>query len=131
MAFLLVLPLFLPALHATQAQYQSGKILSVEEKTNTRVLYYLVNTPVTKDETYYEISVQMKDEVFICRFTPRHAADIPPPEWIPGSAVQARVSEKHLLLRRPEGGIDLDLAIAKRRTVKDESSSPPAASPKN
>lgn len=120
-----------PAVHAVKAEYQSGKIVSVDEKTSSRILYYLVNTPITKDETYYEIVVQLGDEVFTCKYTPRHAADIPPPEWIPGSAVQAKIREKHLLMRRPDGGDDLDVAIAKRTQMKAETVGPPSASPKN
>ncbi len=32
------------------------KIITVEKKFHERVLYYLVNTPVTQDDPYYELS---------------------------------------------------------------------------
>lgn len=117
-ALLLLLAACAPLGYAAKAEYQPGKIVAVDEKTSTRVLYYLVNTPVTKDETYYEISVQVKDQILTGKYTPRHSADIPPPQWIPGADVKVRLSEKHMLLQPPEGGPDLDVAIAKRKPVE-------------
>ncbi len=57
----------------------------VEKKSHERVLYYLVNTPVTQDDPYYEISLQQGTWLYLAEYTPRHAADSLPDEWKPGA----------------------------------------------
>ena len=52
-------------------QYVDGTIIEkVQQKTTTRVLYYQVDTPITRDDPYYEISVQIKDKVYFGRHIP-------------------------------------------------------------
>jgi len=104
------------SLFAVEKQYQSAEILKVEQKTNTRVLYYIVNTPITKDEPYYEVSLRLADTIYFARYTPRHSEDTLPEEWSVGSAVQARVNGRHLFIKRPSG-TDVDLVITKRKAV--------------
>ncbi len=112
-AFLLVT--FLPGLCATRPNnYQAAKIVNVEQKTRSRVLYYLVNTPVEKEEPYFEISVQVKDTVYTGEYSTRHAADSPPAEWLPGTEVEARV-EKHFIFIKREYGEDLRLITTEHR----------------
>ncbi len=66
---------------AAEKTYQTGKIVDIQQKKTTRVLYYQVNTPITKDEPYYEVSVQVKDTIYVGDYTPRHSADTLPDEW--------------------------------------------------
>src|ERR1700674_3950765 len=80
-AALLTVLLFFPNLHAAEKQFETGRIVTVEKKFHTRVLYYLVNTPVTQDDPYYEVSLQLGDMVLLTEFTPRHAADDLPDGW--------------------------------------------------
>jgi hypothetical protein len=110
--FLVVAQLF-----AAEKSFQPGTIVDVQQKTNTRVLYYIVNTPVTKDEPYYEVSVQVKDMLYTGRYAPRHAEDTLLEEWKPGSAVEARIEGRQLLLKRVSGA-GMQLAIIKREAVK-------------
>ncbi len=49
---------------AVEKPYQTGKIVDVQRKVETRVLYYLVNTPVTQDDPYYEVSVRLGTTVY-------------------------------------------------------------------
>ena len=84
-AVLLMLLLSLPALQAAEKQYGPGRIVSLEKKAHERVLYYLVNTPVTQDDPYYEISLQQGTWLYLAEYTPRHAADSLPDEWKPGA----------------------------------------------
>ena len=65
----------LTVLRAAERQYVPGQIVTVEKKFHERVLYYLVNTPVTQDDPYYELSLRSGDLVFLTEYTPRHAAD--------------------------------------------------------
>jgi hypothetical protein len=106
-----------PTLYAVEKQYQTATVVEVQQKTNTRVLYYVVDTPITKDEPYYEVSVQLKDMVYLCRYVPRHAQDTLPVEWGSGATVAARVEGRHLFVKRP-GGNDVDFVVAKRTAVR-------------
>jgi|SRR5581483_33165 len=97
---------------AAQKTYDTATIIDIQQKAHTRVLYYLVNTPVTQDDPYYEVSVQVKDAVFVGEYTPRHSDDTLP-DWKAGDKVQVRADKHHLYLKTP-GGSDLDLALVKR-----------------
>lgn len=108
-----------PSLHAVEKQYTSAKIIDLQQKTNTKVLYYLVNTPITHDEPYYEVSVQLKDTIYLGRYTPRHSSETLPEEWQPGSLIQVRVDTHHVFLKN-RSGVDVEFAIAKRTAVKSE-----------
>src|SRR5579863_3876554 len=102
-AILALLFLAQTALSGAEKRYQTGVITGIEQKVNTRILYYQVDTPITKDEPYYEVSVQIKDVIYLGRYIPRHADDGLPAEWSVGSSVEARVDEHHLFLKRPSG----------------------------
>ena|SRR5438309_952846 len=100
---------------AAQKTYDTGTIVDIQQKTHTRVLYYIVNTPVTKDDPYYEVSVQVKDVVLLGEYTPRHSDDSLP-DWKPGDKVEVRTDNHHLYLKSP-GGSDLNLDLVKRTPV--------------
>ncbi len=116
---LALLAAMVPSLHAVEKQYVSGQIIDVQQKTNTRVLYYQVDTPITRDEPYYEVSVRLEDTIYLGRYIPRHSSETLPEEWQPGSSVPARVDAHHLFLKKPSG-VDVEFAIAKRTAVKSE-----------
>ena len=101
---------------AAERPYSAGTIVDVQTKTNTRILYYVVDTPVTKDEPYFEVSVRMKDTIYLGRYIPRHASDTLPDEWTPGATVAARLEGRHLILKRPSG-VEMELAIVKHRAA--------------
>jgi len=106
-----------PALQAVAKQYLTATIIEVQQKTTTRILYYVVDTPITKDDPYFEVSVQIKDTAYVGRYAPKHADDTLPDEWVAGAIVQARVDGRHLFVKRPSGD-DVDFAIEKHTTVK-------------
>ena len=60
-AIAILLVLSLSSLCAAEKQFEPARIVSVEKKFYERVLYYLVNTPVTQDDPYYETSVKLGD----------------------------------------------------------------------
>lgn len=117
-----VLPL-LGQLFAVEKPYQQATITDVQQKVNTRVLYYIVNTPITKDEPYFEVSVQLKDMLYVGRYTPRHADDTLPDEWQSGFVVEARIQGRHLFLKRPSG-TEIQFVIVKQTIVKPGQTSP-------
>jgi hypothetical protein len=112
LGFLVVIALFSVAF-GVQSPYLDGSVIEVQKKATTRVLYYIVNTPVTQDDPYYEVQVRFKDTVYTAQYTPRHEEDSFLEDYKPETKVQARVEKRHLFLKR-EGGNDLDLVIVKR-----------------
>ena len=103
-----------PGMLAVEKQYQAGQIVDIQQKSNTRVLYYQVNTPITKDEPYFEVSVQVKDMIYTGDYTPRHAADTLPEEWnLPHAEVRVRLEKRSMFLTRPTGA-ELQFVITKR-----------------
>jgi hypothetical protein len=113
-AVLLTVLLSSLGLHAAEKQYVSGEIVTVEKKFHERVLYYLVNTPVTQDDPYYELSLRSGDVLLLTEFTPRHAADELPDGWKDGSKVELKLVDKHHVMVRQADGIELQLLIVKR-----------------
>jgi hypothetical protein len=117
LSFFVLLFLLLGSLSAAERPFQPATITDIQRKTNTRVLYYVVNTPITKDEPYFEISLQINDKVYLGRYVPRHADEALPDEWKPGFAVQSRLDGRHLFLKRPSGS-EMQLTILKTSTAK-------------
>ena len=107
----LLLLLLLPGLYAVE-QCQTGKILDVQQKARTRILYYPVNSAITRDEPYYELSIQLRDAVYVVEYTPRHSADTLPEDGRSGSEVQIKADKRHLFVKRP-GEMEADLVIVK------------------
>jgi hypothetical protein len=112
-AALLVLLLFSSRLYAAEKQYEPGRIVTVEKKFHERVLYYLVNTPITQDDPYYEVTLRLGNLVLLSEFTPRHAADDLPDGWIDNAPVQIKVTDKHHAWVKREGGMELQLLLVK------------------
>jgi hypothetical protein len=111
---------------ATKKQYVDGTIVDVQQKATTRVLYYQVDTPITQDDPYFEISVQLKDTVYFGRYTPMHSSDNLPEDWTAGSTVRARIDGRHLVLKRPSG-TEMSFAFTKNPVVKSAPGSSAAA----
>jgi hypothetical protein len=112
-AGLLVFLLSSSHLYAAEKQYEAGRIVTVEKKFHERVLYYLVNTPITQDDPYYEITLQLGNLALLTEFTPRHAADDLPDGWTENAKVQIKVTDKHHAWVRREGGMELQLLLVK------------------
>ena len=105
----------IPRLAAVQKPFQPGLILDVKQKIHERVLYYLVNTPITQADPYFEISVQLKNETCVGEYTPFHASETLPEEWKPDATVQVRIADKNVMyLKRPDGR-ELPFVIVKRQ----------------
>ncbi len=120
----------LPNLHAAEKPFLTGKILDVQQKTTTRVLYYQVDTPITKDEPYYEVSVQVKDTIYVGDYTPRHASATLPDEWnVPQTEVRVRLDKHYMFLTRP-AGTEVQFVIVKRMAAAPAKNSSEPPSPK-
>ncbi len=113
-AALLVLLLSSSHLYAAEKQFEAGRIVTVEKKFHERVLYYLVNTPITQDDPYYEVTLQLGNMALLTEFTPRHSADDLPDGWIDNAQVQIKVADKHHVWVKRDGGMELQLLLVKR-----------------
>jgi len=105
-----------------------GKIVDVQHKVHTRTLYYVVNTPITQDDPYFEISVQIKDKIYTGEHAPRHAADTLPDEWESEAEVQVRL-EKHVMFLKRPGGEEMEFIITRHIAAPAPSQAPQSASP--
>jgi hypothetical protein len=127
---LLVATVLVPNLPAAEKPFLTGKILDVQQKTTTRVLYYQVDTPITKDEPYYEVSVQVKDTIYVGDYTPRHASATLPDEWnVPQTEVRVRLDKHYMFLARP-AGTEVQFVIVKRIAAAPAQNNSEPPSPK-
>jgi hypothetical protein len=106
--------ILISSLYAAESPYVTGKIVDIEQKAHTKVLYYLVNTPITKDDPYFEIQLQVKDKIYTGEYQPRHAADLLPEAWKPEADVKVRVEKHTMSLKRPDGE-DLEFVITRKK----------------
>ena len=70
--------------------------------------------PVTHDDPYYELTLQQNSWLYRTEYTPRHAADSLAEEWKPGAEVQMKIADKHHMLVKSPGGLELQLIVVKR-----------------
>jgi hypothetical protein len=127
---LLLATVLVPNLPAAEKPFLMGKILDVQQKTTTRVLYYQVDTPITKDEPYYEVSVQVKATIYVGDYIPRHASATLPDEWnVPQTEVRVRLDKHYMFLARP-AGTEVQFVIVKRIAAAPAQNSSEPASPK-
>lgn len=127
---LLLIALGSTGAYAASKPYDTGIIVNVEQKVHTRVLYYQVNTPITKDDPYYEVSVQIKDTIYVGEYDPRHAADTLPEEWnVPRAEVRVRLEKHSMFLVRPVG-TELQFMIVKHMPAPPSKTVADPASPK-
>ena len=108
---------------AEAAPYAPGKILDVQQKTRSEVLYYLVNTPVTKDDPYFEVSIESNGTVYETEFVPRHIADSLPDDWTIGTKVSLR-AEKHYLYLKRQDGREVQMMIVHKAAAAPETQAP-------
>ena len=119
----LVFGLLLPLIWAVEGPFETGKILDIEQKTHSRVLYYLVNTPITEDNPYYEVTVQVKDKVYVGQYTPVHAKQTLPADWQIDGQIQARL-EKHFVFLKQLGEPEVQLVIVKHMAAAASAPAP-------
>lgn len=105
--------------YAVQPTYGKGKILEVQQKTREKVDMYLVNTPLTTEVPYFEISLELGAMVYRAEYTPRHAEEELPEAWKAGETVACRVDKHHLYLQRSQG-VEMQWAITKKSAASKD-----------
>lgn len=120
--FLLSLVLLLTAdvgLLAVQGGLQAMTIVRASQKTRDRVIYYVVNTPLYREDPYFEVEVSVNGTNILAEYEPRDAWEMLPEPWKPGAVVQGRVEGHSLFLKRPNG-TELRFVIVKRTTPAEK-----------
>lgn len=107
------------AVGAVENSFQTFTILRAEAKTRDRVVYWVVDTPLYREDPYFEVAVRGGDTILVGEYEPRHAAEMLPQDWKPGEAVKGRVEGHSLYLTRPNG-TDLKFVIVKRKHAPPE-----------
>jgi hypothetical protein len=126
-----LLVLSFASLYAAEKTFEAGRIVTVEKKSHERVLYYVVNTPVTQDDPYYEVSLHLGNMILETEYTPRHAADELPEGWTENAEVQMKVTDKHHVSVKQGDGIERQLIIVKRVPAPTQAATPAASPAKN
>ena len=99
--------------YAVQGGRQAMTIVRAEQKTRDRVIYYVVNTPLYREDPYFEVEVTVDRTTLVAEYEPRDAWEMLPVAWTPGAVVQGRVVGHSLFLKRPNGS-ELRFIIVKR-----------------
>jgi hypothetical protein len=114
---------FLWALNASTFAVENGPlkvtIVRAEQKTHDRVVYWQVNTPLYREDPYFEVTVRAGRTVLVGEYEPRSAGEMLPEPWKPGAVVQARIEKRSMYLKRPNGS-ELRFVIVKRTAAKTE-----------
>lgn len=114
--------LITPTLFAIEKPFQPGKILEIQQKYKEQVLYYLVNTPVYREEPYFEVAIQVKDAVLVGEYTPLHPSETLPASWQIDSPVQVRLRDKHHMALNTAGERQIEFLVLRREPLASEGS---------
>ena len=101
---------------SAQTAWQYGRIVEVHKSVNTRTKAWVVNTPITEDETAYTISVHVQDKIIIGTYELTPEESPPPEEWTTNFPLKIQIVGNRLYLRSPTG--DVTLHVARRKDAK-------------
>ena len=80
LGFLVILFLCTSVVAAVQTPWQRGRIFEVRKSVDSKPLYWIANTPVTKDEVTYTIAVDVEDKLIVGVYTVDKSHNAPPDE---------------------------------------------------
>ena len=123
--------LFLLAFGASLRAVENGPltvtIIRAEQKTRDRVVYWQVNTPLYREEPYFEVAVRAGELILVGEYEPRSVLEILPQAWKPGARVKARVGKHTMYLTRPNG-TEWRFVIVQRIAAAADTAADPSAS---
>ncbi len=123
----LVIAIALPtsALAAEKIQTsQPGVMLAVEKKTRTRTQYYVVNTPVGVEESYFEAEIDSAGFVYTAEYEPRTRDEVVPDGCLAGQAVKVRVDHRKLFVQCLDSPTEMRWDIQKKKRSAPDSEAP-------
>ncbi len=111
------------ALAATSFGVQPGyfplTIVRAEVKERDRVVYWLVDTPLYREDPYFEVAVRAAGMIVVAERDPESKYEMLPVDWKAGTELQGRVDKHHLFLRRPNG-TEMRFIITRRTKTPTE-----------
>lgn len=108
---------------AVEQSYLKAVLQGIEKKHHDVVLYYLYNTPVMREEPYFEVSLRLGDTVIVGEYTPQYDGEPLSEAWKSTEVVQVRLESHHIYLKKPNGG-EVKFLIADRYKPKTKSNLP-------
>jgi PEGA domain len=103
-------------LWAADGDWQAARIVDVQKSVDTQTMYWVANTPVTRDETTYHISVHYKDKILIGLYSPSRSQSPPPEEWTRDRLVKIRVVGDTMNLLAMNGD-EFKVRVSKRKNA--------------
>jgi hypothetical protein len=101
-----------------------GVMLSVEKKSHERTQYYIVNTPVTTEEPYFEAEIDSGGYVYTAEYDPRNKDEVIPDGCMAGQAVKVRVDRRHLFVQCLDSDAEMRWEIQKKKRSAPDSEAP-------
>jgi PEGA domain len=103
-------------LWSADENWQAARIVDVQKNVDSQTMYWVANTPVTRDVTTYRISVHHKDKILIGAYTASRSQPPPPEEWSRDRLVKLRLEGDNMYLLARSGD-EFKLPIAKRKNA--------------
>ena len=103
---------------------QSGVVLTVEQKTRSRVQYYIVNTPVTAEDPYLQMEIDSGGLVYTVEYEPHSAQEVLPDGCMPGQAVKVRLEKHNLFVQCLDSPAEMRWSIQKKTRSAPDSEAP-------
>lgn len=94
-------------------------IVRAGQKTRDRIVNYVVNTPLYREDPYFEVVVRAGGTVVVGEREPRNTAEMLPSDWKPGAFIRGRIDRRHLFLQRPNG-TEMRFIITRRTKTPPE-----------
>lgn len=96
--------------------WQTARIVDVKTASNSRNTIWMVNTPITDEETECLIRVHFKNKIFQGSYILGKSQAPPPPEWVKHTPVRVQFLGDTMFLKAPEGD-DYKLHIISTKTA--------------
>lgn len=103
------------ALGAVKDAWERGRVVEVRKSVESKPLYWIANTPITKDETSYTIMIQLGPKLLVGVYTLDKSHAAPPDQWVRGWPVKVRVDNDDMYLEALSGE-SVKLRIVKRKS---------------
>jgi hypothetical protein len=112
------MPAFALLVAADRAEVKA-RFLRIEKQAHDRLLYTIGNTPVTRQDPYYSMTLATSQGAYEVEYDLRSQDEELPAGFVEGGEAVMRLEGRHLFLRAP-GGREINTLIVKRNRWKKE-----------
>jgi hypothetical protein len=104
-------------LAAVDSASLKARFVTIEKKAHDRLMYNIGNTPVTRQDFYYAMTLDTSQGAYHVEYDLRSDDEELPAAFVEGGEVDARVRGRHLFLKSSAGN-EIDTLIVKRDSSK-------------